>query len=253
MPKEDKGQMAIPEGTFTLGDLPDDPNEHVDDQDQNQNTEDDKFATIIEQQNKDREANERRWQQVFRGNRQPERETTPDPVNIDINGLPDPRVDTDGFFKGLAERMGKTIGQVRDQATNVATQAATQAAQREALFNNAWQTMQERYPDFKQYPELVETGVSRMLQEFARDGIDPVAALATDMDGVIEQVAAKVNATVSKIKGFQDGDEPDEETSGRTRMVDGRSPRTRTRGRDDDSAPDFVSQLKEAQRKMNIF
>lgn len=256
MAKEQQ-EYNVPEGFFEIdtSKMRDPALDQVEDQEQeDQPLTREELLAVLEQQNKDREAEQRRWEAMFSRQGQPQKPVQPqEQPAIDISGLPNPAVDYEGFMKGFAERTGQAIARIREGAIREATGLADQRLTQAQVLDNAWATFQKAHPDLAEHPELVETAMRRLREETESRGGDLMQIMSTNLDDVVETVAARVGATVQRIRGLKQDD--GEEASGRTQMVDGRG-RTgggRKLAKEDAQAPGFADQLKAAQKELGIF
>lgn len=256
MAKEQQ-EFHVPDGYFEIdtSKMHDPALDQVEDQEQeDQPLTREELLAVLEQQNKDRAAEQQRWEAMFARQGQPQRqETQQEQPAIDVTGLPNPAVDYEGFMKGFAERTGQAIARIREGAIREATGLADQRLTQAQVLDNAWVTFQKAHPDLAEHPELVETAMRRLREETEMRGGDLMQILATNPDAVVETVAERVGATVQRIRGFKQDD--GEEASGRTQMVDGRGRTSggRRQAKEDAQAPGLADQLKAAQKELGIF
>lgn len=181
--------------------------------------------------------------------------TSPE-VSLDVNGLPDPSQDRDGFLRGLAERLGKTVTQVQESAVQRATAAATAAAGQHDSVNRAWARLQQKYPDLADHTDIVQLAAGQFSNEMQAKGLDPQAALAGDMEAFVDSVASRATRTINKIKGLTDDGQPASrlDDNGRADVHGGTgSGTTRGTSKAADKPARFTDELKKIQQEMRLY
>lgn len=221
---------------------------------------------MMANQQAERERNQELMQMLLTGNQQGQQgQQQPGlpPIQLDVNGLPDPREDYEGYQKGLADRMGKAFQEMQTRATDQATARLEEVRGNENLLNQAWAKIGEAYPDLAEVPEIVETAASQVYNQYAARGVNPQLAFRQDMDGMIEAIGKRAMGTLEKIRGFQQGADPGDETRedpddelGRTFMLAETRPTSRQKPgvkQQPKANDDFVSSLKKLQKDQYIY
>lgn len=215
------------------------------------------FDKLIADQNEERKRNQEMWSRVLT---QPTQEQTmqEDPITVDLNGLPDPTADNEGFNKGLGERMSQAYAKMAERAERKALESVRGVQEGDQLFNNAWNMLGEKHPELKEFPDLVESAANKVYADLRGRGIDPRHAFRNDMENVVENIATKAMDTFNRIKGIENNNTEIDDTSddGRgTTMLQGKAPaRTKPKNKEDNvSQDDFIGSLKKLQHDMHIY
>lgn len=202
----------------------------------------------------DRRSNEM-FAQLFQGRQAPgDRLATPaaPSLAIDLNGLPDPRDDLEGYHKGLAERLGKTVQDVERHVTDRFTTQARTQSEVDGLWNTAWERFSGTHEDLAAFPELVQIASSQVMDELSQRSVDPMTLLRTNMDDMVGRVAEKTKALVERVRGTVEPD--DDGRSGRTRVMDGSASRRGAKAPAAKPADDsWVKSIQKMQSEMGIY
>ena len=174
-------------------------------------------------------------------------DTLPD-VQIDINGLPDPAMDRDGFLRGLGERLSGTVKQIDERARAAATSQVSQAQSAASLIDEAWGQMQAAHPELAEHPALVDALSRRWADQQRAAGRDPIAMLQRDFEGTTRSVGDFVMGELGPLLPAAKEPAEDHRTGG--------IPSTRARGPARPAGPPpgtLVDDLKDFQSRARIY
>lgn len=212
------------------------------------------LAEMRAAQDAERRSNQELMARMFAGSpaQQPVARQQPQ-VAIDLDGLPDPRDDYEGYHRGLAERLGKTMTDMRTAVRDELNNEQQETATTKDLFDRAWNRFSERHEDLAKFPELVESATAQVFSDLRQTGVDPMRLMQLNLDDVIDRVGGRVQEYVSRIRGNPDT-ETNPEAGGRTQMLDGASPKPRGRQAEPAARPsDFLDSLKKLQAEQRIY
>lgn len=210
---------------------------------------------ILGAQREESRRNAELWERMLAGPAQRVQEQRPQEPQFEVklDGLPDPRMDLDGYHKGLSERLSQTY---KDMASHALQQASTvQTSQRtqQELYDRAWAALTERDPELAKQADIVQLASSAYVQELQQQGMDPLGKLQRDMDGFVTAVAERGNGIISRIRGEQS--ESRNQNDGRTKVLSGGSPRRGGKQPEPDvnKPDDLVNSLRAIQREQRIY
>ena len=177
-------------------------------------------------------------------------------VTLDLEGLPDPASDKDGFLKGLGQRLGTTVGQASARAAETATRQAQGMIQQQQLLDSTWGRFRSEHSDIAQHEEIVEAAAKRVSNGLRSRGIDPETYLGTNQDQFLESLAAETTRTLNRIKGLnEDGTDPAaNEDDGRDGVIPDRPSGTRRGTKPGRETPSlFTDEIKATQKALKLF
>lgn len=247
MAKENEAAY-MPEGMFTLGEMPKDPRE--DEQVTPKTPDGMTREELLEALRATQDENERRWEKLLKGSQPKLVEPQAPSFALDLDGLPDPAQDLNGYHKGLAERLGKLQGSMAEHYSREANQIVDRKVSSSDLLNTAWAHMKDKHADIAQHEDLVKASLSGYVSELQSQGSNLIDALAQDMQGTVAEIAKRAKGTIDKIRGLE---QDDKEVTGRTAVVSGNGPAPKRSKATDEKVVDFSTQLKSAQKAMGIF
>lgn len=213
------------------------------------------FDAIINSQNEERKRNQEMWGQLLEG-RAPaviqQQPAIPQPT-VNLEGLPDPRIDPEGYHKGLGERLSQTMADMKRVAIAEATNTVSSQQQTVDLLNRAQSRLIERHPDLEAFPEIVEQAANSVFGEMRGRGADPLRILAADMDTIVDNVAERGMNVINKIRG-DNQQQQQKEPANRTTMLANRGTKPARPVKEDKFEPnDFVSSLQKLQYDQKIY
>lgn len=216
------------------------------------------FDKMIDAQNSERKRSEDMWKHMLQTGPQARSEQLAPAApqfEVDLNGLPDPSVDVEGYHKGLGERLGKTYKDMVQQAIKEAGDVRNSEQSQANLMDTAWKRLAENNSEVAAHPEIVEIAANKYFAGLRQQGLDPMRALSLDMDGVIAEVAASASGIINGIRG-DDAPDPNRD-SGRTTMLSGNgSARSRAKAKATENVEqpgDFLAELKKLQREQRLY
>lgn len=176
-------------------------------------------------------------------------------VSLNIDGLPDPAYDRDGFLKGLSGRLSDTVKQVQERVTAAATSTVQQAQTTQARLDEAWAMIQREYPETAEFPDLVDAMARRWADGQRSRGVDPMQLLARDTAAVAHEVGAYVADQLHLIRGEGDqGGQPAQpQPATRTAGIPGGRPRGGAPRQNDAPPRTLVDDLKDFQSRARIY
>lgn len=114
------------------------------------------------------------------------------PVDLNLEGLPDPTQDAEGFRKGLAKRMKKAI---RGVAENVRAsipqpvQVDPRATARDQFYGNLWETFKTDHKELAPFEGELRTVTAQEVAKLAQRGIDVDRYIMANPEGFAADVA----------------------------------------------------------------
>lgn len=172
-----------------------------------------------------------------------------DPLVEMFNQLPDAARDPEGFKRGLQGVLGAAM----EMGVARASQVQTQMTEQTNIYDEAWQLLQQEYPDIAAHPEIVQMATTREMEALRAKGLDPLAVFTNNMGEAVKAIADRSLGTIQRVRGYSDGEDPDVDAPERTDMLTGGSgyrPRPQAR-----SAPSggLVTEIQKIQREMGIY
>lgn len=174
---------------------------------------------------------------------------------LDLNGLPDPAQDREGFLKGFAERTGKMIGVVRKQTLEDARNTATDVATQQRVVTEAWQDLSERYDDVAPYKAIVKAVADDYAAELRAKGVDPGQEIMSNTTRYVDEVGKRTRSMVAELRGeASDNDAPPEASRTGGIITDRANGTGRgTRAPQRQQTTSFIDEIKTLQAKSKIY
>lgn len=111
-------------------------------------------------------------------------------LRVDVEGLPHPAGDLNGFLQGLQERQGKVfknaLAQAVTQATTRAAQTAHAVATDQSVQDRAMDMIKDAAPDLDD--DVIQFAAQQVANQYRERGMDPMAALRSDVQGVSQEI-----------------------------------------------------------------
>lgn len=186
----------------------------------------------------------------------------PAPVQVSVEGLPDPITAPEAYAKALNERISGAIttgieGRIEYAEASRQHKASSQAGHQERA-DALWEEFRETYPDLAEDETLVEVAVRRVSQRAQRRGVD----LDTYMFRTSENFMADVAAETRKVQEkYKKADKPEpkpgegqgaQDDPGRTGGIFGGVPASGGPAAPD-AEGDMVKELQDVQRKTGFY
>lgn len=126
---------------------------------------------------------------------------------VDIKGLPDPVMDSEGFNRALLERLDQEVERRFAKRDERASQQTSQATKAEKL----WKQFEKKYPKYAKNRDITEFAASRVVRDLTEEGEDAEAFIEEDRDGFFERIISKVD---SSFKGVINSDDDEDDEKG---------------------------------------
>jgi hypothetical protein len=181
----------------------------------------------------------------------PVQQQTVDPLEAMLSDLPSPATDPDGFRKGLAD----VLRAGREDIVQRAGAAVTQQSEQVNVFDQAWNLMQEQFPDVASQPEIVQMATTREMDDLRRRGLDPMRVLESNMEEAVAAIANRAMGTINRVRGLpEDAEDAAGEVSDRSDILTGGSGyRPKPAARAAVPGSSLVSEIQKIQREMGIY
>lgn len=178
-------------------------------------------------------------------------------LKINLDGLPDPAEDKDGFLKGFAQRLGPLVTAAQANAAKLAVASAGAAINADNLIDKAWDMLKDKYPELSKHEDIVETAVRGYTASLQAKNIDPSSYLATNMEQFVKDIATSGQKIIDRIKGLEGEDEESaQEDEGRALEIPGggtQGTRRNVGKTTHDRPAKFTDELKSVQKELGIF
>lgn len=188
-------------------------------------------------------------------------QTEPLKLDINLNGLPNPQEDLDGFMKEYAKRTAEAVTSYNAALTEDLTAEAQAQVRQNAEFNRVWMEFKSANPAIAAVPPLVEQATRNTRARLQARGLDPDKFMfestaefnelvAGEARGIISSAAKDMGLTASP---DVDNDEPagggDVDRSG---GIPGGNTFGASRKTAEKQLPSMIDDLKAEQKRLGI-
>lgn len=177
-------------------------------------------------------------------------------VSLDLEGLPDPAEDRDGFLKGLTGRLSDTLKTATTVITRRVTNNVAAPLQQQSNLDKAWVDLKDRYEDLGEHEDVVGIAANKIVAGLSQRGINANAYLVQNPKQFVDDVAAEAHKTIDRIRGHDSRDTgaDSNDDDGRSSVHGGGAGGTSRGGRKGKDIPAlFSDEIKAVQKKMGFF